>query len=284
MTNVLKMPVQRQTRAGQRTRFKTFVAIGDTNGHICLGVKCSKEVATAIRSAIILAKLAVKPVRRGYWGNKIGKPHTVLCKIFGKCGSVLVCLNPVLRGTAIGRPRSRRSLPRWPVSRIASESRNSPAIPIIAPAAETGGTCHPIFTFPTMIDTDSTARNCTVSSANTFTDPTAGGDSGDLFQADGLLVEATPLKSILEVKVGGQPPGLLAVHESAQGTFQLVARRWKSTRSTTRARCTGHSTSIRVAPPPTSRTREGPTLPGYGTDPISGPSARPLLVTYSPVR
>ncbi|KAL9704281.1 hypothetical protein quinque_007799 [Culex quinquefasciatus] len=125
-----------QTRAGQRTRFKTFVAIGDTNGHICLGVKCSKEVATAIRSAIILAKLAVKPVRRGYWGNKIGKPHTVLCKIFGKCGSVLVCLNPVLRGTAIGRPRSRRSLPRWPVSRIASESRNSPAIPIIAPAAE----------------------------------------------------------------------------------------------------------------------------------------------------
>ncbi|XP_039448862.1 uncharacterized protein LOC120427972 [Culex pipiens pallens] len=53
----------------------------------------------------------------------------------------------------------------------------------------------------------STARNCSVSSANTFTDPTAGGDSVDLFQADGLLVEATPLKSILEVKIGGQPPG-----------------------------------------------------------------------------
>ncbi|XP_052561942.1 uncharacterized protein LOC128092340 [Culex pipiens pallens] len=71
-------------------------------------------------------------------------------------------------------------------------------------------------------------------------------------QADGLLVEATPLKSILEVKVGGQPPGLLAVRESAQGTCQLVARRWKSARSTTRARCTGLSTSIRVVPPPTS--------------------------------
>ncbi|PNJ05125.1 hypothetical protein CR201_G0052675 [Pongo abelii] len=72
---VLKiMPVQKQTRAGQRTRFKAFVAIGDYNGHVGLGVKCSKEVATAIRGAIILAKLSIVPVRRGYWGNKIGKP------------------------------------------------------------------------------------------------------------------------------------------------------------------------------------------------------------------
>ena len=57
------MPVQKQTRAGQRTRFKAFVAIGDHDGHIGLGVKCSKEVATAIRGAIILAKLSVIPVR-----------------------------------------------------------------------------------------------------------------------------------------------------------------------------------------------------------------------------
>ena len=79
---VLKiMPVQKQTRAGQRTRFKAFVAIGDSNGHVGLGVKCSKEVATAIRGAIILAKLSVIPVRRGYWGNKIGQPHTVPCKV-----------------------------------------------------------------------------------------------------------------------------------------------------------------------------------------------------------
>ena len=65
---VLKiMPVQKQTRAGQRTRFKAFVAIGDYDGHIGLGVKCSKEVATAIRGAIILAKLSVIPVRYEYW-------------------------------------------------------------------------------------------------------------------------------------------------------------------------------------------------------------------------
>ena len=102
LDEVLKiMPVQKQTRAGQRTRFKAFVAIGDNNGHIGLGVKCSKEVATAIRGAIILAKLSVVPVRRGYWGNKIGKPHTVPCKVTGKCGSVSVRLIPAPRGTGI---------------------------------------------------------------------------------------------------------------------------------------------------------------------------------------
>ena len=60
---------------------QAFVAIGDYNGHVGLGVKCSKEVATAIRGAIILAKLSIIPVRRGYWGNKIGKRHTVPCKV-----------------------------------------------------------------------------------------------------------------------------------------------------------------------------------------------------------
>lgn len=90
-------------------------------------MKCSKEVATAIRGAIILAKLSIIPVRRGYWGNKIGKPHTVPCKVSihrwfsarvdclvvflmtehvsaqvtGRCGSVLVRLIPAPRGTGI---------------------------------------------------------------------------------------------------------------------------------------------------------------------------------------
>ncbi|OWM67237.1 40S ribosomal protein S2-4 [Punica granatum] len=95
------MPVQKQTRAGQRTRFKAFVVVGDGNGHVGLGVKCSKEVATAIRGSIILAKLSVIPVRRGYWGNKIGKPHTVPCKVTGKCGSVTVRMVPAPRGAGI---------------------------------------------------------------------------------------------------------------------------------------------------------------------------------------
>lgn len=41
------MSVQKQAGTGQRTQFKAFVAIRDYKGHVVLGVKCSKEVATA---------------------------------------------------------------------------------------------------------------------------------------------------------------------------------------------------------------------------------------------
>lgn len=99
---VLKVkPVQKQTRAGQRTRFKATVVVGDNKGHVGLGVKCSKEVANAIRAAIILAKLSVIPIRRGYWGTKLGDPHTVPCKVHAKCGSVHMRLIPAPRGTGI---------------------------------------------------------------------------------------------------------------------------------------------------------------------------------------
>lgn len=94
-------PVQKQTSAGQRTRFKAFVVVGDEKGHVGLGVKCSKEVTLAIRGAIIAAKLAVIPIRRGYWGAKFGPPHTVPCKVTGSCGSVRFRLIPAPRGTGI---------------------------------------------------------------------------------------------------------------------------------------------------------------------------------------
>ncbi|OAF65692.1 hypothetical protein A3Q56_06582 [Intoshia linei] len=99
---VLKVkPVQKQTRAGQRTRFKAIVVVGDYSGHMGLGIKCSKEVATAIRGAIIQAKLSIIPIRKGFWGNILGSPHTVPCKTTGKCGSVSVRLIPAPRGTGI---------------------------------------------------------------------------------------------------------------------------------------------------------------------------------------
>mmetsp|Transcript_3602 Transcript_3602/g.6306 ORF Transcript_3602/g.6306 Transcript_3602/m.6306 type:complete len:266 (-) Transcript_3602:39-836(-) len=108
---VLKiMPVQKQTRAGQRTRFKAFVVVGDNNGHVGLGVKSAKEVATAIRGAIIASMLAIVPVRRGYWGNKIGTPHTVPCKVTGKCGSVSLRLVPAPRGTGLVAARVPKKL------------------------------------------------------------------------------------------------------------------------------------------------------------------------------
>jgi hypothetical protein len=66
------------------------VVIGDSEGHVGLGIKTSKEVATAIRAAIIIDKLSVLPIRRGYWGTNLGLPHSLPTKESGKCGSVSV--------------------------------------------------------------------------------------------------------------------------------------------------------------------------------------------------
>ena len=93
--------VQKQTKAGQRTRFKAVVAVGDRDGHVGVGSKLAKEVQVAMKGAVIAAKLNIIPVRRGYWGGKIGKPHTISTKITGKCGSVRVRLVPAPRGTGI---------------------------------------------------------------------------------------------------------------------------------------------------------------------------------------
>merc|ERR1712108_113206 len=67
------MPVQKQTTAGQRTRFKAFVVVGDGAGHLGLGVKCASEVA-------------------------------------GKCGSVSVRLVPAPRGTGVVAARAPKKL------------------------------------------------------------------------------------------------------------------------------------------------------------------------------
>eukprot|EP00971_Amphidinium_carterae_P129465 2564165-Amphidinium_carterae.1 len=49
--------------------------------------------------------------RRGYWGNRIGFPHTVPMKVHGKCGSVRVRLIPAPRGTGVTAERSSGSYP-----------------------------------------------------------------------------------------------------------------------------------------------------------------------------
>jgi small subunit ribosomal protein S2e len=105
------MPVQKQTSAGQRTRFRACVAVGDADGHLGLGTKCAKEVAGAIRGAIINAKLSICPIRRGYWGSKLGRPHTVPGKVTGNSGSVRVRLIPAPRGTGlVAGPASKKLL------------------------------------------------------------------------------------------------------------------------------------------------------------------------------
>ncbi|KAK7814069.1 hypothetical protein U0070_020928 [Myodes glareolus] len=99
------MPVQKQ--ADQWTRFKAFVATGEYNGRVGLGIKCSKEVATAM----ILANYSIVPVQRGYTGNKTSIPHTIMCKETGLCDSVSMLLNPGPRGTGIVSNPMTKKLP-----------------------------------------------------------------------------------------------------------------------------------------------------------------------------
>ena len=93
--------VQKVSSAGQRTRFKVYICVGDGNGHVGVGSRTGKEVATAIRAAIIAAKLNITPIRRGYWGNMLGAPHTIPMKVTGKSGSVSVRMVPAPKGTGI---------------------------------------------------------------------------------------------------------------------------------------------------------------------------------------
>ena len=103
--------VQKQTKAGQRTRFKAVVAVGDGDGHVGVGSKLAKEVQVAMKGAVIAAKLNIIPVRRGYWGGKIGAPHTIATKVTGKCGSVRLRLIPAPVGTGIvGAPPTKKLL------------------------------------------------------------------------------------------------------------------------------------------------------------------------------
>ncbi|MCP9266141.1 40S ribosomal protein S2 [Dirofilaria immitis] len=102
---VLKiLPVQKEVRSGLRTRFRAFVAIGDRNGHVGLGMQCAKRVSTAIRRAVYRAKTAVVPVRRAYWHMEYGLPHTIPYKIMVRYCNVRVTLYPAPRGTGISAP------------------------------------------------------------------------------------------------------------------------------------------------------------------------------------
>lgn len=108
---VLKiMPVQKQTHAGQRTRFKAFLVVGDYSSHIGLGIKTGKEVAIAIKGALVIAKLSLIPALKGFWGEKIGKPHTIPMKVTGKCGSIRLRCVPAPKGTGIVAARIPKKL------------------------------------------------------------------------------------------------------------------------------------------------------------------------------
>jgi len=95
--------VQKQTDAGEKSRFKAIVAVGNRDGYAGLGSGKAKQVRTAIEKAAVNARLNIIPVRRGCgsWECGCGKPHSLPFQVRGKCGGVEIVLVPGPRGLGV---------------------------------------------------------------------------------------------------------------------------------------------------------------------------------------
>ena len=76
--------VQKQTDAGEKSRFKAIVAVGNKDGYVGLGSGKASQVRAAIDKAAIDARLNITPVRRGCgsWECGCGSPHTLPCLLY----------------------------------------------------------------------------------------------------------------------------------------------------------------------------------------------------------
>ncbi len=95
--------VQKQTDAGEKSRFKAIVAVGNRDGYIGLGSGKASQVRTAIQKAAASARLNIVPIKRGCgsWECGCGKPHSVPFQVEGKCGGVRVVIVPGPRGLGL---------------------------------------------------------------------------------------------------------------------------------------------------------------------------------------
>ncbi len=95
--------VQKQTDAGEKSRFKAIVAVGNRDGYIGLGSGKASQVRTAIEKAAADARLNIVPVKRGCgsWECGCGRPHSVPFQVEGKCGGVKVVIVPGPRGLGL---------------------------------------------------------------------------------------------------------------------------------------------------------------------------------------
>ncbi len=95
--------VQKQTAAGERSRFRAIAVVGNRDGYVGLGTGKAVHVVSAIEKAVRDAKMNIIPVRRGCgsWECACGAPHSVPMKVVGKRGSVRIELIPGPRGLGI---------------------------------------------------------------------------------------------------------------------------------------------------------------------------------------
>jgi small subunit ribosomal protein S5 len=95
--------VQKQTDAGEKSRFKAIVAVGNRDGYVGLGSGKASQVRNAIEKASASARLNIIPIKRGCgsWECGCGRLHSVPFQVEGKCGGVRVVIVPGPRGLGL---------------------------------------------------------------------------------------------------------------------------------------------------------------------------------------
>ena len=95
--------VQKQTDAGEMTRFVSIVAVGDGDGWFGIGRGKASQMRTAIEKGTNNALLNLIPIKIGCgsWECKCGRAHSTPFKVRGKGGSVRVELIPGPRGLGL---------------------------------------------------------------------------------------------------------------------------------------------------------------------------------------
>jgi small subunit ribosomal protein S5 len=112
-TNVVSVGiVQKQTDAGEATKFAAVVAVGNEAGWFGVGRGKAVQMRSAIDKATNDAYLNVIPVKLGCgsWECRDGRPHSVPFRVTGKGGSVRVEIIPAPRGLGLVAGETVRNL------------------------------------------------------------------------------------------------------------------------------------------------------------------------------
>jgi len=104
--------VQKQTDAGELTRFSAIVACGNENGWFGIGKGKASQMRIAIDKATNASMLSVIPIKLGCgsWECRCNQLHSVPFRVTGKGGSVKIEILPGPRGLGIVAGENIRNL------------------------------------------------------------------------------------------------------------------------------------------------------------------------------
>jgi small subunit ribosomal protein S5 len=104
--------VQKQTDAGEMTRFDALVAVGNEAGWFGIGNGKASQMRIAIDKATNAAYLNVIPVKLGCgsWECRCNQLHSIPFKVLGKGGSVTIEVIPGPRGLGLVAGENIKSL------------------------------------------------------------------------------------------------------------------------------------------------------------------------------